>query len=83
MAIFQYIAFILKLYSAEPLSGMQHIHGKKGKALIHIGAVDAPVTIDEINACLDECEAIKQKELHILGWEWKVNPARKYMDVTG
>jgi len=27
-AIFQYIAFILKLYGAEPLAGMQHLHGK-------------------------------------------------------
>ena len=37
VAIFQYIAFILKLYGAEPLSGMQHIHGKKGKAMIQKG----------------------------------------------
>jgi hypothetical protein len=51
---------------------MNHLHGKKGKAVVHVGAVDAPVTIDEINACLDECVAIKQKELHILGWEWEM-----------
>src|SRR3990172_5697594 len=29
VTIFQYIAFILKLYNAEPLAGMQHLHGKK------------------------------------------------------
>jgi len=72
IAIFQYIAFMLKLYSAEPLTGMQHIHGKKGSALIHIGAVDAPVTIDEVNACIEECLAVGQSELHILGWEWEM-----------
>lgn len=72
IAIFQYIAFILKLYGAEPLAGMQHIHGKKGKAMVHIGAVDAPVTIDEINSCIQECQAIKQNELHVLGWEWEM-----------
>jgi len=72
MAIFQYLAFILELYGAEPLAGMQHLHGKKGKAVVHVGAVDAPVTIDEINSCLDECVAIHQKELHILGWEWEM-----------
>jgi adenine specific DNA methylase Mod len=71
-AIYQYLAFILKLYGAEPLVGMQHLHGKKGKVVIHVGAVDAPVTIDEVNACLDECVAIKQKELQILGWEWEM-----------
>ncbi len=72
LAIYQYLAFILKLYDAEPISGMQHLHGKKGKAVVHVGAVDAPVTIDEINACLDECVAIQQKELYILGWEWEM-----------
>lgn len=69
MAIFEYIAFILKLYGAQPLTGLQHLHGKKGRALVHVGAVDAPVTIDEVNACIAECLAIKQTELHMLGWE--------------
>jgi len=72
LAIYQYLAFILKLYGAEPISGMNHLHGKKGRTVVHVGAVDAPVTIDEINACLDECVAIQQKELHILGWEWEM-----------
>ncbi|MBT9139894.1 MAG: DNA adenine methyltransferase YhdJ [Dehalococcoidia bacterium] len=72
LAIFEYLAFILRLYGAQPLTGMEHLHGKKGNAVIHVGAVDAPVTIDEINACLDECLAIKQKELHVLGWEWEM-----------
>jgi hypothetical protein len=75
LAIFQYIAFILKLYGAEPLAGMQHLHGKKGKAVVHIGAVDAPVTIDEINACIEECLAVKHSELHVLGWEWEMGLA--------
>lgn len=72
LVIFEYLKFILELYGAGPLSGMQHLHGRKGKAVIHVGAVDAPVTIDEINACLDECAAINQKELYILGWEWEM-----------
>ena len=75
LAIFQYIAFILKLYGAEPLAGMQHLHGKKGKAVVHIGAVDAPVTIDEINGCIEECLAVRQTELHVLGWEWEMGLA--------
>jgi len=70
--IFQYIAFMLKLYNAEPLTGLQHIHGKKGSAMMHIGAVDAPVTIDEVNTCIEECLAVNQKVLHILGWEWEM-----------
>jgi adenine-specific DNA-methyltransferase len=71
-ALFEYLAFILKLYRAQPISGMSHIHGKKSKALVHIGAVDAPVTIGEIEAAIDECAKLKQSELHVLGWEWEM-----------
>lgn len=70
-AIAAYIAFLLELYKAQPLAG-SHIHGKKGRALIHVGAVDAPVTISQVNEALAECAALGQKELHILGWEWEM-----------
>jgi adenine specific DNA methylase Mod len=71
-ALYEYLAFILKLYGAQPVSGMAHLHGKKGRAMVHIGAVDAPVTIDEINVAIAECNQLKQAELHILGWEWEM-----------
>ena len=71
-ALYEYLAFILKLYGAQPLVGMAHLHGKKGKAMLHIGAVDAPVTIAEIDAAVDECAKLKQGELHVLGWEWEM-----------
>jgi hypothetical protein len=71
-ALYEYLAFILKLYGAQPVPGLMHLHGKKGKALVHIGAVDAPVTIGEIDAEVDECAQLKQGELHVLGWEWEM-----------
>jgi DNA modification methylase len=71
-ALYEYLAFILKLYGAQPVAGMAHLHGKKGKAMVHIGAVDAPVTIAEIDAAADECAKLKQGELHVLGWEWEM-----------
>jgi DNA modification methylase len=71
-ALYEYLAFILKLYGAQPVAGMAHLHGRKGKAMIHIGAVDAPVTIAEIDAAVDECAKLKQGELHVLGWEWEM-----------
>lgn len=71
-AHYEYLAFILKLYGAQPVAGMAQLHGKKGKAMIHIGAVDAPVTIAEIDAAVDECAKLKQGELHVLGWEWEM-----------
>jgi len=69
---YEYLAFVLKLYGAEPISGVPHLHGKKGKAMVHIGSVDAPVTIDEIIEAIDNCCSLKQNELHILGWEWEM-----------
>ena len=71
-ALYEYLAFILKLYGAQPVAGLAHLHGKKGKAMVHIGAVDAPVTISEIDAAVDECAKLKQSELHVLGWEWEM-----------
>jgi len=72
MPIYEYIRFILKLYNAEPLTGMLHIHGKKGKRFVHVGAVDAPVTLTEIKEVMDEVKQAGQKALDILGWEWEM-----------
>ena len=71
-ALYEYLSFILKLYGAQPVAGMVHLHGKNGKAMVHIGAVDAPVTIGEIQSAVEECLKLKQKELHVLGWEWEM-----------
>ena len=70
--LFEYIQFILKLYNAEPLAGMLHLHGRKGKRLIHVGAVDAPVTFAEIQDAVAETKKTGQDSLDILGWEWEM-----------
>lgn len=72
VSLYEYVAFVLKLYGAQPATGLQHIHGRKGSAFVHLGAVDSPVTIDEIVACVDEGVALKAKEVHVLGWEWEM-----------
>jgi hypothetical protein len=77
--LYEYLTFILKLYGAQPVAGMVHLHGKKGKAMVYIGAVDAPVTIAEIDAAVDECAKLKQGELHVLGWEWETGLANLLM----
>ena len=71
-AYFQYIEFILQLYKAKPISGYRHLHGKKGQTLVHVGAVDAPVTISEISDTISECKESPFTELDILGWEWEM-----------
>jgi DNA modification methylase len=78
--IYEYIKFILELYHAEPITGCLWIHGKIGKTLVHIGAVDAPVTLSDIESAVDECKKLvpasergmKQSSLDILGWEWEM-----------
>ena len=71
-ALYEYLAFILKLYGSQPVTGLIHLHGKKSKAMVHVGAVDAPVTIGEIGSAVEECVKLKQKALHVLGWEWEM-----------
>ena len=71
-AVYEYLAFILRLYRAQPLSGFEHVHGKRGRAVIHVGQVDAPVTIDAIEGALDQCVRLRGAELHVLGWEWEM-----------
>ena len=80
-SLYEYLAFVLKLYGAQPVAGMEHLHGKKGKSMVHIGAIDAPVTIDEVNDAIDECVLVKQAELHVLGWEWEMGLAGPNNDI--
>jgi adenine specific DNA methylase Mod len=68
----EYVAFVLKLYKAEPLPGSAYVHGKKGKKLVHVGGVEAPVTLADIQNAMEETRRMKQKELVILGWEWEM-----------
>ena len=80
--LYEYLAFILKLYGAEPILGFNYIHGRKVGALVHIGAVDTPVTIQEIISAMKECKATGQKELHILGWEWEMGLNDAIQDIA-
>ncbi len=59
----EYMEFMRKLYAGCD---------KKNKALVHVGAVDAAITTADIHAAVDECAALKQRELHVLGWDWNI-----------
>jgi adenine-specific DNA-methyltransferase len=81
-ALYEYLAFILKLYAAQPVSGLSFLHGKKERAMVYIGAVDAPVTIADIDGAVDECAKLRQRELHVLGWEWEMGLANLIVDAA-
>jgi hypothetical protein len=57
----EYVEFIRNLYAGRD---------RKNEALVHVGAVDAPITTADIEAAVDECVALKKRELHLLGWDW-------------
>ncbi len=71
-AVYEYFQFIVKLYHAEPVVGFTNLHGRKGEAMVHVGATDAPVTIAEVRAAMEECTANGLKALDVLGWEWEM-----------
>ncbi|MDD5688940.1 MAG: site-specific DNA-methyltransferase [Caldisericia bacterium] len=70
--IAQYVNFVIELYRGETVNGFSHLHGKKDNVFIHIGAVDAPVTMNEIKEAVEECKKNKFSHLDILGWEWEM-----------
>jgi len=78
---YDYLIFMLKLYGAEPITGFRYIHGKKGIRLVHVGSLNAPVTMDEVRKCIMECVENKITKLDILGWEWsyEVNDLSKQL----
>jgi len=68
----RYLDFIVQLYRGERVTGFAHLHGRKAGRMVHVGAVDAPVTLAEISDALDECAANGFRGLDVLGWEWEM-----------
>ena len=66
-----YRAFILKVYGARPVDGFPGLHGKKGKALVYVGAVNSAISSQEVCHAIDTCGEFNRPELHVLGWEWE------------
>ena len=77
----RYVQFILELYRAEAISGFKMLHGKKGRAYVHVGSVDSPITMREIRETLKEvqmsadknvCAPSRVSEIHFLGWDFEM-----------
>jgi len=71
-AVRAYLDTILAFYRAEPVDGFAHLHGRKAGRMIHIGATDAPVTIDETEDVMDEMADNGIEACDLLGWEWEM-----------
>ena len=66
----EYLVFMLKLYQAQPLTGFKYLHGRKGDRAVHIGPLNAPVTMEEVEKVVIECRANNFNKADVLGWEW-------------
>lgn len=73
-----YRKFILELYHATPVSGHVWLHGMKAGRMVHVAAVDAPVTRADVNAIATEVwkaagkgpNSPQKPAVDILGWEF-------------
>jgi adenine-specific DNA-methyltransferase len=68
----EYLNTILALYHAEPTNGFRLLHGHKAGRMVHIGATDAPVTLQEAEEVMDEMAANGVACCDLLGWEWEM-----------
>ncbi|HEV2493976.1 MAG TPA: hypothetical protein VG204_13000 [Terriglobia bacterium] len=70
-----YRKFILDLYHATPVTGHTWLHGVKSGRMVHVGAVDAPVTLADVKSIAREVwkaagGAAATAAADILGWEF-------------
>lgn len=72
-----YKHFIIELYHAKPLNGYTWVHGAKAGRMVHVGNVEAPVTVDDIKATILEFWKLTGKEkaaqvngVDFLGWDF-------------
>jgi DNA modification methylase len=74
----EYVHFILGLYQAKPLNGYSWLHGVKGGRMVHVGAVDAPVSVGDVAQIAAEFkravgtgkDAPKTNGVDLLGWDF-------------
>jgi adenine-specific DNA-methyltransferase len=73
-----YIQFILKLANATPIQGYTWLHGLRAGRMVHVGAVDAPVSVGDITQIAAEFrraigtgkDAPKTNGVDVLGWDF-------------
>ncbi len=72
-----YRNFILNLYRATPINGYVWLHGVLAGRMVHVGPVDAPITLGDVKAVVTEFwkfagkgTEVTTNGVDILGWEF-------------
>jgi adenine-specific DNA-methyltransferase len=70
----RYRQFILDLYHADPMSGYTWLHGVHAGRLVHVGAVDAPVAVGDVQQIVREFWKTRGQAsvngVDVLGWDF-------------
>ena len=74
----RYTEFILQLFNAKPISGYAWLHGVRGGRMVHVGSVDAPVSLGDVtNIAIEFRKAVgsgkdapTSNSIDVLGWDF-------------
>jgi hypothetical protein len=69
---YAYRNFILQLYKAEPVEASQWIHGRKSGRWVHVGAVDSPISTQDVTAIANSLKQLNESgnRVDVLGWDF-------------
>jgi adenine-specific DNA-methyltransferase len=73
-----YRHFILELFHGKPVEGHAWLHGVKNGRMVHVGTVDAPVTVGDVKQIAAEfrkvvgtgADAPTSRSVDVLGWDF-------------
>jgi len=72
-----YRHFIIELYHGKALDGYTWLHGSKSGRMVHVGSVEAPVTVEDIKSTILEFWKLVGKDqnaqtngIDFLGWDF-------------
>lgn len=74
----RYRRFVLELYHAQPVTGFLWLHGTRRGRMVHVGGVDAPVTLADVTGIVTEFrkavgggkDAPERSGVDVLGWDF-------------
>jgi hypothetical protein len=67
-----YRNFILQLYKADPVEASQWIHGRKSGRWVHVGAVDSPISTQDVTSIANNLKQLDGagNRVDVLGWDF-------------
>ncbi len=72
-----YKHFIVELYHGKTLDGYTWLHGSKAGRMVHVGTVEAPITVEDIKSAIKEFWKLVGKDknaekngIDFLGWDF-------------